>query len=155
MPPDPLNWAMLHVSHTIISPLCEKKSCINPWCTCVWHCIYMHNIHVTPLAMSIWDQTTNFLNITTCIVHNLYFKVGLISSICAVGYVCSGDSPWSTARSAFLRANAALLVGAGCLWLTQTENLHTHCKRPGTKKKATVLHAKRVDFEKRPKILIL
>jgi Na+/citrate or Na+/malate symporter len=45
--------------------------------------------------------------------------------------MCSGNSLGSTTRSSFLWANATLLVGAGHLWLTQTENLHPHRKRPG------------------------
>ena len=45
--------------------------------------------------------------------------------------MCLGDTSWSSAWSPFLRTNADLLVGTGHLWLTQTENLHPHCWRPG------------------------
>ena len=46
--------------------------------------------------------------------------------------MCSSDLSCSNTRSPFLWPSATLLVGDGHLWLTQTENLHPHCKRPGT-----------------------
>ena len=56
------------------------------------------------------------------------------------GYVCTGDPPRSSARSAFLWANATLLAGAGHLWLTQTENIYPHRKRPGTDIWMAIVH---------------
>ena len=60
------------------------------------------------------------------VLHNVVTGIQIF-----IGDVCSGVTLGSYTRSPFLWPNASLLVGPGHLWLTQTENLHPHCQRPG------------------------
>ena len=78
------------------------------------------------LLLLVWYvNNEQFKKYATYIICNMYVMYVIVGE-------CLGDISWSTTRSSFLWANATLLVGAGHLWHTQTENLHPHCKRPGT-----------------------